>query len=67
MTREQVLALLDRNYPPAGPRERPRIVGDTEGHLSICMSPEGDRDPNCQGIYVTFHDGRVAMKEYVRD
>ena len=67
MTRDDVSALVERDYPSGGPRQRPKIVVETQDHVSFCMSPEGERDPNCEGIYITFRDGRVSQKEYVRD
>jgi hypothetical protein len=67
MTRDELLALLERDYPEGGPRQLPKVVEDTATKLSFCMSPETERDPNCEGIYITFVDGRVYRKEYVRD
>jgi hypothetical protein len=67
MTRDELLALLKRDYAEGGPRQRPKVVEDTATRLSFCMSPEAERDPNCEGIYITFIDGRVSQKEYVRD
>jgi hypothetical protein len=67
MTRAEVLSLLERDYPKGGPRQLPKIVEDATERLSFCMSPENERDPNCEGIYVTFKEDRVTKKEYVRD
>jgi len=67
MTREDVSSLLQRAYPSSGPRQQPKVVEDAATKLSFCMSPETGRDPNCEGIYITFIDGRISQKEYVRD
>ena len=67
MTRGEVLSLLERDYPKGDPRQLPKIVEDTPERLGFCMSSETERDPNCEGIYVTFLEGRVTRKEYVRD
>ena len=67
MTRDELSTLLQRDYPEGGPRQRPKIVVETLDHVSFCMSPEGETDPNCEGITVRLQDGRVTAKEYVRD
>jgi hypothetical protein len=67
MTRDELTALLQRDYPEGGVRQRPKIVEDTATKLGLCMSPDTERDPNCEGIYITFIDGRISQKEYVRD
>jgi hypothetical protein len=67
MTRNDLSALLDRDFPAGGPRQRPKIVEETADHVSFCMSPEGERDPNCEGITVRLQDGQTIGKEYVRD
>ena len=53
--------------PPACPVVALEIVTDTSDRLSFCMSPEGERDPNCEGISIALQNGRVSSKMYVRD
>jgi hypothetical protein len=47
MTREQVLAAMERRYPADGPRKRPTIMDDTPRRLGFFMNPEASREPNC--------------------
>lgn len=67
MTREQVFALVDKYYAEDGPRKRPTILEDTPDNLDFFMNPENSTEPNCEGIFLTMSDGRVADKEYSPD
>lgn len=67
MTREQVLASMEKSYPPGGPRKRPRVNADTPENLSFFMDPEGSREPNHEGIILHLSDGRVTRKIYSGD
>ena len=67
MTREQVLAAMERRYPKDGPRKRPKIMGDTPEALGFFMDPETSREPNCEGIFLQFESGRVTKKQYSAD
>lgn len=67
MTREEVLSLVDRLYPPSGPRQRPKITEDTPERLGFFMTAEASFEPNCEGIFLTLQGGRVSRKQYVRD
>lgn len=67
MTRDEVLAALDRHYPPAGKRQRPTVMSDTPSDLGFFMNPEGSREPNCEGIFLKLEAGRVASKDYSPD
>jgi hypothetical protein len=67
MTREQVLARLEARYPAGGTRSQPKIVHNTPEELGFFMNPEGPREPNCEGIFLSFADERVGRKRYVAD
>jgi hypothetical protein len=67
MTREQVLAAMERRYPSDGPRKRPTIMDDTPTRLGFFMNPETSREPNCEGIFLTLKQGRVIKKDYAQD
>ncbi len=67
MTREQVLAALEHRYPTNGPRKRPKILNDTPDGLGFFMNPETSREPNCEGIFLSFEQGRVTNKTYSPD
>jgi hypothetical protein len=67
MTREQVLAALERCYPTNGPRKRPTILRDTPEVLGFFMHPETSSEPNCEGIFLTLESGRVTRKVYSPD
>jgi len=59
--------LLDRHYPASGPRRRPKVMTDEPGRLGFFMDPERYREPNCEGIFLTLTNGRVAGKWYSAD
>jgi hypothetical protein len=67
MTRFEVLARLDEYYPADGARKRPRITKDTTDELGLFMNPEHSYEPNCEGIFLDFADGKVTRKRYSRD
>lgn len=67
MTREQVLAAMDRRYPATGPRKRPKIMEDTPNRLGFFMNPEASREPNCEGIFLTLEGGHISKKVYSPD
>jgi len=67
MTREQVLSALEHHYPTNGPRKRPKILNDTPEALGFFMNPETSREPNCEGIFITFEQDRVTKKLYSPD
>ncbi|MFM1769991.1 MAG: hypothetical protein RJA22_2520 [Verrucomicrobiota bacterium] len=67
MDRAAVFRLLERQYPAAGPRARPKLVVDEPGRLGFFMNPERSPEPNCEGIFLTLTNGRVARKEYSAD
>lgn len=67
MTRDQVLAMVDKHYPAGGMRQRPKIMKDTFEELGFFMNPEHSREPNCEGIFLDLADGRVVGKRYSRD
>jgi hypothetical protein len=67
MTREQVLAAMERRYPSDGPRKRPKIMDGTREGLGFFMNPETSREPNCEGIFLTLEAGRVTKIVYSAD
>jgi hypothetical protein len=67
MTREQVLANLERRYPKIGPRKRPKVMEDQADRLGFFMDPESSREPNCEGIFLKLEAGRVVSKNYSPD
>lgn len=67
MTRDEVLALQARLYPEGGPRQKPRIIMEDETSLTFFMHPEDSTEPNCEGIFLAFQDGRVTSKTYSPD
>jgi hypothetical protein len=67
MTRDQVLAAMERRYPADGLRQRPKILSDTPEELSFFKNPETSRDPNCEGIFLTLAGGRVTQMLYSAD
>jgi len=67
MSRDDVLAVLDRCYPKSGPRQRPKIMNDAPDALGFFMNPETSREPNCEGIFLTLKNDHVTKKEYSPD
>ncbi len=66
MSRAQVIALRDRHYPADGPRESPELF-EQEGRFYFFMNPEGAREPNCEGIFLTLYNNTVIGKHYSPD
>lgn len=67
MTRDEVLSVLDRHYPASGIRQRPKTIADEPERLGFFMNPEGSREPDCEGIFLTLEQGRVSKKDYSPD
>jgi hypothetical protein len=67
MSREQIVKNMERHYPEAGPRHRPRITTDTPTNIHFLMTPESSGDPNAEGISVKLSDGHVTRKFYSMD
>lgn len=67
MTRQEVIDVMDSHYPAEGQRQRPTIMRDSEESLGFFMNPEQYREPNCEGIFVDFADGKVNRKSYSAD
>jgi hypothetical protein len=67
MSREQVLEAMERRYPATGERKRPKIMEDSSSLLGFFMNPEGSREPNCEGIFLTMREGRVVERTYSMD
>jgi hypothetical protein len=67
MTREEVLALVDRHYPKSGKRKPPKVMSDEADSLGFFMNPESSREPNCEGIFLTLTNGLVTKKVYSPD
>jgi hypothetical protein len=67
MTREQVFAAMENRYPQSSPRKRPTIMNDTPEGLGFFMNPETSREPNCEGIFLTFEAGSITKIVYSAD
>jgi hypothetical protein len=67
MTRDEVMALQARVYPEGGPRQKPRIAIEDDTSLTFFMHPEDSTEPNCEGIFLAFKDGKVTSKTYSPD
>lgn len=67
MTRDEVMALIDRHYPKTGARQRPKVMQDDSSSLGFFMNPESSREPNCEGIFLAVENGRVRAKRYSPD
>lgn len=67
MSRSEVMALVEKHYPETGQRLLPKVIDDSEGRLAFHMNPEGEREPNCEGICVNLQQGKVVYKFYSRD
>ena len=67
MTRDEVMALQARVYPDGGPRQKPRIAIEDDTSLTFFMHPEDSTEPNCEGIFLAFKDGKVTSKTYSPD
>ena len=67
MTRAEVFEAVDRRYPQTGIRMRPRVMKDDPGNLGFFMNPEGQGEPNCEGIFLSLELDRVKSKQYSMD
>ncbi|WP_395751335.1 hypothetical protein [Prosthecobacter sp.] len=67
MTREEVMAVQNRLYPPDGPRKKPTIIVEDERSITFFMHPEHATEPNCEGIFLAFENGRLKSKTYSPD
>jgi hypothetical protein len=67
MTSPEVLTLMERHYPVAGPRARPTIMENTPQRLGFFMNPEHVSEPNCEGIFLGLQNGVVVSKGYSAD
>lgn len=67
MTRAEIMALQDRLYPESGPRKKPRIIMEDDRSLSFFMHPEDSTEPNCEGIFLAFAEGKLKSKTYSPD
>lgn len=67
MTRAEVMEVKARLYPVDGPRKVPTIIAEDETSLSFFMHPEDETEPNCEGILLTFAEGKLKSKIYSPD
>lgn len=67
MTRTEVFASLENFYPLAGRRMKPTIMEDSTDRLCFFMNPEHEKEPNCEGIFLTMRDAQLVSKTYSRD
>jgi hypothetical protein len=65
MTKEQVEAVIDRNFPPDGPFKRP-VVADYEDGLMYTLDPDDGRY-NAALIVVKFSGGKCVSAEFQPD
>lgn len=67
MTREEVMDLQARIYPAGGSRQKPQIMMEDERGLTFFMHPEDLAEPNCEGIFLGFENGKLKSKTYSPD
>jgi hypothetical protein len=67
MTKEDVIGIMAQHYPAGGVRQRPTIMEDSGERLGFFMAPEQSTEPNCEGIFLAMHDGKVSSKGYSPD
>ncbi|RYD45402.1 MAG: hypothetical protein EOP85_08985 [Verrucomicrobiaceae bacterium] len=67
MSREEVMANLDKRYPSGGERTRPTILTDSGTRLEFAMSPENTKEPDSETISLKMEAGKVMGKEYLPD
>ena len=67
MNRDEVMAQVAVHYPASGERKAPKVMEDTPERLGFFMNPEHSREPNCEGIFLSFRDGRMISKGYSPD
>jgi len=67
MTHGEVMDLQAKLYPEGGPRQKPQIIMEDEKNLTFFMHPEHSAEPNCEGIFLVFENGRLKSKTYSPD
>jgi hypothetical protein len=67
MTHAEVMDLQAKLYPEGGPRQKPQIIMEDEKNLTFFMHPEHSTEPNCEGIFLVFENGRLKSKSYSPD
>jgi hypothetical protein len=67
MTHAEVMDLQAKLYPEGGPRQKPQIIMEDEKNLTFFMHPEHSTEPNCEGIFLVFENGRLKSKTYSPD
>ncbi|OYW74010.1 MAG: hypothetical protein B7Z37_19435 [Verrucomicrobia bacterium 12-59-8] len=67
MTRDEVMALQTQLYPEDGPRQKPQIIIEDDTSLTFFMHPEDSTEPNCEGIFLAFENGKLKSKTYSPD
>ncbi|KAA3614233.1 MAG: hypothetical protein DWQ01_00590 [Planctomycetota bacterium] len=67
MNRSEVEQLIDRYYSLDSGRLRPTVMKDIGFELGFFMNPEDASRPNCEGIFLSFQEGRVTRKHDSRD
>jgi len=67
MTRDEVMGLQTQFYPTGGPRQKPQIIIEDDRSLTFFMHPEHSTEPNCEGIFLGFKDGKLKSKTYSPD
>lgn len=67
MTHDQVIEVAKKHYPDGGQRKFPIVMRDNSSELGFFMNPEGDSEPNCEGIFLRFDEGKVTTITYSAD
>ena len=67
MTRSQVKNLIQQHYPDGGSRVAPILLEDTDVSLDFFMNPESNKEPNCEGIFLTMQNDQVTRIFYSAD
>jgi hypothetical protein len=67
MTREEVMTVMNRFYPPGDERKSPITVENSGSQLSFRMDPEGKTEPKNETILIRMDDGRVTGVDYIPD
>jgi len=67
MTHAEVMDLQAQVYPADGPRQKPQTIIEDETSLTFFMNPEHSTEPNCEGIFLGFENGKLKSKTYSPD
>jgi hypothetical protein len=67
MTREEVMTLMSKLYPPGDERKSPITIENSAYRLSFHMDPEGKAEPRNETILIRMDDGRVTGVDYIPD